>query len=371
MSTWTRTCRSASSRSMRHDAHWDVLFVLEHDDLRRAADVEHFRRALDLGRTLITLDHDFFDDRRFPLESSPGVVVCSAPDETGLHPLAAPSRSARAPHRIRRRCRFADARCEMTPDVVRRAALSGALHDMARTFLIGADLVLPDRVLSGHTLVIEGDRIVDHRAVRAASPRRRAPHRSPGASDRAGLRRRARPRRRRRTTCSTAPARSRASRRPLPRWGVTAFCPTTIACDARGARHGRSRTSDALRSAPPRGRARAARASRKQLRQPGVPRRAAARLSAASAGVGGDGRPVDRRLHGARHARRDRSRTARRRHRHDGAGARAAASRSFERSWPAACACRSATPARRSRRRRPRSPPARATRRISSTACAR
>jgi predicted nuclease of predicted toxin-antitoxin system len=69
---------------MRHECHWDVLFVLEHDDLRRAADAEHFRRALDLGRTLITLDHDFFDDRRFPLESSPGVVVCSAPDETGL-----------------------------------------------------------------------------------------------------------------------------------------------------------------------------------------------------------------------------------------------------------------------------------------------
>lgn len=70
--------------AMRHECHWDVLFVLEHDDLRRAADAEHFRRALDLGRTLITLDHDFIDDRRFPLESSPGVVICSAPDEAGL-----------------------------------------------------------------------------------------------------------------------------------------------------------------------------------------------------------------------------------------------------------------------------------------------
>ena len=70
--------------AMRHDLGWDVLFVLEHDDLRRAADTEHFRRALDLGRTLITLDHDFFDDRRFPPTESPGVVVCSAPDEAGL-----------------------------------------------------------------------------------------------------------------------------------------------------------------------------------------------------------------------------------------------------------------------------------------------
>ncbi|HUL72694.1 MAG TPA: DUF5615 family PIN-like protein [Vicinamibacterales bacterium] len=69
---------------MRQALGWDVLFVLEHDDLRRAPDVEHFRRALDLGRTLITLDYDFFDDRRFPPLSSPGVVVCSAPDEAGL-----------------------------------------------------------------------------------------------------------------------------------------------------------------------------------------------------------------------------------------------------------------------------------------------
>ena len=69
---------------MRQMLGWDVLFVLEHDDLRRAPDVEHFRRALDLGRTLITLDYDFFDDRRFPPGSSPGVVVCSAPDEAGL-----------------------------------------------------------------------------------------------------------------------------------------------------------------------------------------------------------------------------------------------------------------------------------------------
>jgi predicted nuclease of predicted toxin-antitoxin system len=70
--------------AMRHDLHWDVLFVLEHDELRRASDLEHFRRALDLGRTLITLDHDFFNDVRFPPDSGPGVIVCTAPDEQGL-----------------------------------------------------------------------------------------------------------------------------------------------------------------------------------------------------------------------------------------------------------------------------------------------
>jgi predicted nuclease of predicted toxin-antitoxin system len=69
---------------MRQDLKWDVLFVVEHDDLRRAPDAEHYRRALDLGRTLITLDRDFCDDLRFPLEISPGVVVLSAPDEPGL-----------------------------------------------------------------------------------------------------------------------------------------------------------------------------------------------------------------------------------------------------------------------------------------------
>jgi hypothetical protein len=72
---------------MRQELGWDVLFVLEDPQLRRAPDRDHFRRALDLARTLITLDHDFFDDRRFPLASSPGVVVCSAPNEEGLKRL--------------------------------------------------------------------------------------------------------------------------------------------------------------------------------------------------------------------------------------------------------------------------------------------
>ena len=69
---------------MRHDLGWDVLFVLEDDRLRRASDHEHYRLAMEFGRTLITLDRDFCDDRRFPAATSPGVIVCSAPDETGL-----------------------------------------------------------------------------------------------------------------------------------------------------------------------------------------------------------------------------------------------------------------------------------------------
>ena len=70
--------------AMRHELRWDVLFVVEHDDLRRASDLEHFSRALELGRTLITLDRDFADVHRFPPGTGPGVVVCSAPNEAGL-----------------------------------------------------------------------------------------------------------------------------------------------------------------------------------------------------------------------------------------------------------------------------------------------
>jgi predicted nuclease of predicted toxin-antitoxin system len=72
---------------MRHTLRWDVLFVLEEPELRRARDTDHFRRALDFGRTLITLDHDFLDERKFPVDLSPGVVICTAPDESGLKRL--------------------------------------------------------------------------------------------------------------------------------------------------------------------------------------------------------------------------------------------------------------------------------------------
>jgi hypothetical protein len=70
--------------AMREELAWDVLFVLEEPEWRRAPDRDHFFRALELGRTLITLDQDFFDDRRFPPASSPGVIVCAAPDEIAL-----------------------------------------------------------------------------------------------------------------------------------------------------------------------------------------------------------------------------------------------------------------------------------------------
>ena len=69
---------------MRMRLGWDVLFVMEHDELRRARDIEHYRLARQLHRTLVTLDRDYEDDRRFPPREGAGVIVCSAPDERRL-----------------------------------------------------------------------------------------------------------------------------------------------------------------------------------------------------------------------------------------------------------------------------------------------
>jgi len=69
---------------MRSALHWDVLFVLEDGDLRRAPDVRHYRLAHQLRRTLITLDRDYLDDRRFPPDEGAGVLVIQAPNERQL-----------------------------------------------------------------------------------------------------------------------------------------------------------------------------------------------------------------------------------------------------------------------------------------------
>jgi hypothetical protein len=74
---------------MRARLHWNVLFVIEHDDLRRARDGEHYRLARQLRRTLITLDRDYLDDRKFPPGESGGVLVLAAPREDGYMALLA------------------------------------------------------------------------------------------------------------------------------------------------------------------------------------------------------------------------------------------------------------------------------------------
>jgi len=72
---------------MRNRLHWDVLFVLEEERLRRAPDITHYELARQLRRTLVTMDRDYLDDRRFPPAETSGVLVLQAPSEqqfTGL-----------------------------------------------------------------------------------------------------------------------------------------------------------------------------------------------------------------------------------------------------------------------------------------------
>ena len=72
---------------MRLHLRWDVLFVLEDNDLRRASDVKHYQLAHQLRRTLVTMDRDYLDDRRFPPDASGGVLVVQAPDERQMSSL--------------------------------------------------------------------------------------------------------------------------------------------------------------------------------------------------------------------------------------------------------------------------------------------
>jgi hypothetical protein len=72
---------------MRQRLGWDVFFVLEHEELRRARDIEHYRLARQLSRTLLTLDRDYEDDDGFPPAEGAGVIVLTAPDERRLQEL--------------------------------------------------------------------------------------------------------------------------------------------------------------------------------------------------------------------------------------------------------------------------------------------
>lgn len=74
---------------MRCHLSWDVLHVIDEAGWRRATDVAHFHRARELRRTLVTLDQDYIDNRRFPPDESGGVIVLSAPDDRALQRLLA------------------------------------------------------------------------------------------------------------------------------------------------------------------------------------------------------------------------------------------------------------------------------------------
>src|SRR5688572_28721283 len=74
---------------MRAQLGWDVFFVLEHEELRRARDIEHYRMARQLARTLITQDRDYENDAMFPPGEGSGVIVFVSPDERRLCELLA------------------------------------------------------------------------------------------------------------------------------------------------------------------------------------------------------------------------------------------------------------------------------------------
>jgi hypothetical protein len=74
---------------MRRQLAWDVFFVLEHEELRRARDIEHYRMARQLARTLLTQDRDYEDDGLFPPEDGAGVIIFISPDERRLRELLA------------------------------------------------------------------------------------------------------------------------------------------------------------------------------------------------------------------------------------------------------------------------------------------
>jgi len=69
---------------MRRRLGWDVFFVLEHEELRRARDIEHYRLARQLARTLVTQDRDYEDNKVFPSSEGAGVIVFVVPDERWL-----------------------------------------------------------------------------------------------------------------------------------------------------------------------------------------------------------------------------------------------------------------------------------------------
>lgn len=60
---------------------FDVLFVAEDAALRHHEDEFHYARAKQLDRYLLTHDADFWDDKLFPLQQSPGLIIVPENEE--------------------------------------------------------------------------------------------------------------------------------------------------------------------------------------------------------------------------------------------------------------------------------------------------
>ena len=299
-------------------------------------------------------------DARPRLHRRPAV---SAGRESGRHRVLG-ARRALAAHAAARKpiarssARRAPRRCRS-----RAASSSGTARRVrAMIFLADADVVLPDRLLSPATVVVDGDRIID--------VLREAPARSPGdlhfdlrqhtivpgfvdvhvhgveGTD----------------SLDGAHAIARIASR-LPRFGVTAFCPTSVACAPEALRTMLGAVRAARFARPAGAVPRAAGAPRKQFHQPAVSRRTAARVPAPARGAWARrATSTVRRFWTRLRPRGPTSGSSPSRPRSR------ARSRSSARSPRTGIACRSATPARRTSRRSRASTPARGTPRISSIA---
>jgi predicted nuclease of predicted toxin-antitoxin system len=62
-------------------ADFDVLAVSGRPGAQNSGDGFHYEQARQLDRYLLTHDDDFWDDRRFPLRQSPGVVILPKDEE--------------------------------------------------------------------------------------------------------------------------------------------------------------------------------------------------------------------------------------------------------------------------------------------------
>jgi predicted nuclease of predicted toxin-antitoxin system len=61
---------------------FDVLAVGEHSQLKNQEDEFHYQKARQYDRYLLTHDHDYWDDKRFPLWQSPGVIILPKNEES-------------------------------------------------------------------------------------------------------------------------------------------------------------------------------------------------------------------------------------------------------------------------------------------------
>lgn len=68
-------------RFLKSEAGFNVLSVADDPGLRHQEDEFHYNKARQLDRYLLTHDDDFWDDRRFPLHQSPGVIIIPKNEE--------------------------------------------------------------------------------------------------------------------------------------------------------------------------------------------------------------------------------------------------------------------------------------------------